>query len=128
MGAEAFVVYYGVRYEVEDPSELDMLEYSSMSRQSNNGSPIDGLDADQWHPKVRAAVSVGLEWTWGITQEETYYLLIGKELGWLGWEHVGEVAIPTQELEATIAETKRQLHVAEFNEPVALHAHHEPDF
>lgn len=127
MGAEAFVVYYGVRFVVEDQVEIASLEYS-LSRSNNGDVPIDSLDADRWHPKVRTAVRADLQWTWGITQEETYYLLIGKELGWLGWEHTGEIAIPTQELEAAMAETKRRLHLAEFNEPVSLHAHHEPDF
>jgi hypothetical protein len=127
MGAESFVVYYGVRYAIEDESESEMLSYSTL-RSSSDGSPIDGLDADRWHPKVRAALSADLQWTWGYTQEETYYLLIGKELGSLGWEHKGDVSVPTQELEAAIAEIKQRLQAAGINEPVGLHAQHEPDF
>ena len=132
MGGESFVLYYGVRYEIEDESEIHSLEHSTSALTRNPGEAVqtfpEGIDINRLHSKVNAAVGAGLEWTWGVTQEETYYLLIGKELGVLGWEHAGDVAIPTQDLEAAIAETRQRLAVAGLNAPVALHAHHEPDF
>src|SRR5947209_19296171 len=74
MGADSCVVYYGVRYQVTDETELEQLEART-------------------HPLMEAAKRVGLQHYWGnfSTDGGDYHLLlVGREIGIFGIEGLGE--------------------------------------
>lgn len=71
MGADAFVVFYGVRETVpaDDHSQLDQLESGS-------------------HPVLRSANAANLQTWWGrLTEGSDYHILIGRKVGVFGVEN-----------------------------------------
>ena len=109
MSAEGFILYYGLRFVVSDEAEVELLENLT-------------------HPKLQAAAEAGLQDWWGrTTDEEIYFLLIGTELGNLGWEGVSDRQIEDDELVSIMQTTKARLRQAGFAQPPALHAQFEPD-
>lgn len=128
MGSEAFVLFYGVRYRVDTEEETTLLERSMPEVGVDKTGSIVDIARPIVHPRVRAAVEAGLEWQWGISQNESHYLLIGKNMGWLGWEYEADVAVPTDTLLTMIQDTSARLKQAGITNSPALHAHHEPDF
>lgn len=109
MGAEGFVIYYGVRYLIPNEDEIAKLE-------------------DETHPMLRAAAQVGLQYWWGLTPEENCFLLIGTQVGNLGWEGVSHRMLTDDQFLSIMETTRIKLLEAEFTQEPALHAQFEPDF
>jgi hypothetical protein len=111
MSADGFLLYYGVRYTVsyQAEEELESLEIGT-------------------HPKLKAAWGKGLQNWWGKTEDENYFLLIGTQLGNLGWEGDEHRRIGDDDLTSIMETTKAKLQQAGFSQAPALHAQFEPDF
>jgi hypothetical protein len=111
VSADGFLLYYGVRYIVsyQAEEELESLE---------NGT----------HPKLKVAREAGLQDWWGKTEDENYFLLIGAQLGNLGWEGDEHRRIEDDDLTSIIETTRTKLRQAGFSQVPALHAQFEPDF
>jgi hypothetical protein len=109
MSADGVILYYGLRFVISDEAEVELLENLT-------------------HPKLQAAAEAGLQDWWGrTTDEEIYFLLIGTELGNLGWEGVSDRQIEDDELVSMMQTTKARLRQAGFTQTPALHAQFEPD-
>jgi hypothetical protein len=108
MSADGFLVYYGVRYLISDPEERALLE-------------------DMSHPKIKAANRVGLQYWWGNTPHEDSFLLIGTQIGNLGWEGASHRQLEDEQLFNIMQTTKAKLLQADLNDVPALHAQFEPD-
>lgn len=111
MGADGFLLYYGVRYIVSYQAEEEI------------ASLEEGT-----HPKLEAARKAGLQDWWGKTEDENYFLLIGAQLGNLGWEGDEHRRIEESDLAAIMNITRAKLQQAGFSQIPALHAQFEPDF
>ena len=110
MGADGFLAYYGLRWEVTDRDEISQLEKRT-------------------DPRMVAARDTGLKYWWGVTEDqERHFLLIGTELGNLGWEGDPMRTITHDELIRIAAETQEKLRRAGFEESPALHLQFEPDY
>jgi hypothetical protein len=110
MGADGFVAYYGLRWDVTDAEEIRQLE-------------------NRTDPRVVAARNNGLKHWWGVTEDqERYFLLIGSELGNLGWEGDSQRALLDEEFARIAADTRDRLHKAGFDSSPALHLQFEPDY
>ena len=109
MGADVFVVYYGVRYVVSDDAELTQLE-------------------ELRHPTLRAATAVGLEHWWGPLpdNEEDYYFLVGTEIGTFGWEGEHHRSVEDNTLLGIMEDTHDKLRQAGIREAPSLHIQFEP--
>lgn len=108
MSASSFHVYYGLRWELTD-SDLTMYE----RRES---------------PQHIAAREFNLDCWWGVTNEESHYLLLGACIGHFGWEDLGHKSTNDREFENLVAETKSKLIAAKFADTPELHCQFEPDF
>ena len=111
MSADGFLLYYGVRYTVSYQAEDEL------------ASLEEGT-----HPKLEAARRAGLQNWWGKTEDENYFLLIGAQLGNLGWEGDEHRCIEENDLAAIMDTTRAKLQQAGFSQVPALHAQFEPDF
>ncbi len=110
MGADGFLAYFGCRWDVTDQNEISLLEARD-------------------DPRMKAAQRVGLKHWWGVTPEEgRYFLLIGAEIGNLGWEGQENLSLSESDLTNLISETKSKLAVAGFSEEPAIHLQFEPDY
>jgi hypothetical protein len=112
MGADAFYVCYGLRWEVDadNENEVTLLVKRQDSRQV-------------------AACSHSLDSWWGVTTDQgRYFVLVGKLIGSFGWEneHTGRIA--DTELASLVEETKKQLRAAGFEGEPAWHYQFEPDY
>ena len=87
MGADAFVVYYGVRETVPcDEASLDALEEGG-------------------HPLLSVPRGCGLTNWWGrLTDGSEYHILLGKQVGVFGVENQHEANISVSDLQAIAAE------------------------
>jgi hypothetical protein len=111
VSADGFLLYYGVRYTVSYQAEEEL------------ASLEDGT-----HPKLKAAGEAGLQDWWGKTEDENYFLLIGAQLGNLGWEGDEHRRIEDDDLTLIMETTRTKLRRAGFSQVPALHAQFEPDF
>ena len=112
MGANSCVVYYGVRYQVTDKTELAE------------------LGADK-HPLIEAAKRVGLQHYYGnfsMDGGEYHLLLIGREVGIFGLEGIGERELADAELQAMMQDTRERLQRGRFSLVPAFQIQFEPDF
>ncbi len=106
MSAEAFVAFFGVRYDITiDESE------------DNNDD------------RVKAAKKAGLQYYSGNFGglKERYLLFIGSRIGVLGAENKSEVVLPSHDLQALMESTKMKLQAAELAGEPALYLQWEPD-
>ncbi|MDB5342241.1 MAG: hypothetical protein JWP89_618 [Schlesneria sp.] len=113
MGANSFVVCYGLRWEIDSGNQEEQVTQLEEHR-----------DARQL-----AARQHKLDCWWGvIADEERYFLLIGKLIGRFGWE--GKYALQLADSEATgiVEETRRLLVDARFEETPAWYYQFEPEF
>ena len=112
MGADSCVVYYGVRYQVTDESELEQLSART-------------------HPLIRAAEQAGLQYHWGnfaLDGGEYNLLIIGREIGVFGLEELGEREVADSELAQLMQDTRERLKRAGFSLVPALQIQLEPDY
>jgi hypothetical protein len=110
MGADGFLAYYGLRWDVTDPDEISQLEKRS-------------------DPRIVAARDNGLKHWWGVTEDqERHFLLIGTELSNLGWEGDPMRTISDSEFSNLAKLTREKLRMAGFEESPALHFQFEPDY
>jgi hypothetical protein len=112
MGADSFLVYYGVRYQVTDESELEQLSAGT-------------------HPLIKAAERGGLQHYWNnfSTDGNDYHLLIiGREIGMFGWEGLSERELADSEFEKIMQDTRDRLKRAGFSLVPALQIQFEPDY
>ena len=109
MSASAFIAYYGLRWDVTDEDEIDALERR-----------VD--------PRQIAARDHRLKHWWGAASEESYFLLIGSELGNFGWEGMTDRRVDDAEFAQIMDDTKAKLRAAGFDADPALHLQFEPDY
>jgi hypothetical protein len=111
MGADAFHVYYGLRWEL-DPDSDDQL--SQLESESD--------------PRLAAAKQHGLDSWWGFTAgEESCFLLVGKLAGHLGWQHDHDVQLGDAAMARLMEETRRKLLASSLEGDPAWHFQFEPD-
>ena len=110
MGADSFIVYYGIRWEVSDEAEIESLELKNDSR-------------------IKQAKRHKLNSWWGVTtDQEKCFLLVGTELGYFGWEGESNRSISDIEVQAVVKETMGKLKDAGFKENPSFHFQFEPDY
>ena len=112
MGADSCVVYYGVRYQVTDDTELEQLEART-------------------HPLMQAAKRVGLQHYWGnfsMEGREYHLLLVGREIGVFGLEGISERELGDAEFQQVMQDTRERLQRGGFSLVPALQIQFEPDF
>jgi len=100
MSADAFIAFFGVRYEITiDESE------------------------DENDPRIETARKAGLQYYSGNFGglAENYFLFVGTRLGGLGAENENEVIVPFQQMQNIITSTCEKLHLAGFRESAALY-------
>src|SRR5689334_7093871 len=98
MGADAFHVCYGLRWEIDSSSAdtVAQLEQREDIRQL-------------------AARRHGLDSWWGVTTDEgRYFLLVGKLVGNFGWEGEHAANLGDAEQASIISETRATLRAAGF--------------
>src|SRR6266436_9114232 len=101
MGADAVVIFYGVRITIAD-EDLEACEEES-------------------HEVVRLAHDADLDTYLGrLTDGELYFLLIGKRLAVLGVENDTERAFSDAEFGRISSETRRRLVAGGFDQQAAL--------
>lgn len=112
MGADRVTVFYGIRYQVEDESELSLLRLGR-------------------HPLIKAAKKHKLQHYWGnftIDGGNDYYLLyIGTELGEFGGEGKHEMELSDDGFAKIQRDTRKKLATAGFSLKPALMVQFEPD-
>ena len=112
MGADAFHVCYGLRWEVDAANEEE----------------VTRLERRQDLRQV-AARSHSLDSWWGVTTDQgRYFLLVGKLIGSFGWENEHTGRIEDTELMRLAEETKKKLRTAGFDAEPACHYQFEPDY
>ncbi len=112
MSAESFVIYYGLRWEVHasEKEEITQLEKRLDRRQ---------LVARQHE----------LDFWWGCTiDEETFFVLLGKQVGPFGLEGEALVRLKDAEIEQLTTKTRERLQAAGFADPPAWYYQFEPDW
>ncbi len=111
MGADSFVVYYGVRRRLTD-DEMEQCELRT-------------------HPWMLAARQAGLQHYWGnfsVEGAEDYLLFAGRQFGIFGAEGIAELQIADAEFQTVVADTRQRLERAGIADTPALHIQYEPDF
>lgn len=112
MGADAFHVFYGVRWDIDGQNEAE----------------VDSLQRRDDH-RLKKAKQYGLQHWWGQTEKEGhYFLLIGHNIGSFGRELGNTTRTEGPELLRIIAEVKEKLQAAGFETLPALHCQFEPDY
>jgi hypothetical protein len=112
MGADAFHVCYGLRWDVDaaKEGEITLLEKRQDLRQI-------------------AAKTHRLDSWWGPTTEQgRYFLTVGKLVGNFGCEGKGAARIEDAELTRLMAETRRKLKAAGLEGEPAWHFEYVPDY
>ena len=105
MGADAFIVFYGVKIAISQSDEdtLDALERRT-------------------DPRLRSARQHGLHVYWGhLTDGEDYFLYVGHQIGLLGVENDTYVQVPLDKLTETAISVQGRLKEAGFRERPTLH-------
>lgn len=111
MGADGFVVYYGVRETVPDEPEF-----------------IDALEAGD-HPLLKVASESGLQSWWGLwTDGEEYHVLLGRQIGLFGYEGDSHTALSTQEFQSIVDEVDAALAKHEVRGQPMLHMQFEGQY
>ncbi|MEM9943684.1 MAG: hypothetical protein AAF939_19125 [Planctomycetota bacterium] len=108
MDASNFHVYYGLRFDLID-ADLTPFERQESAQQI-------------------AACKHGLDCWWGVTNEESNFLLLGTSIGNFGWEYLANNSTDDTKLTQIMADTKSKLVAAGYTDPPALHCQFEPDF
>ena len=108
MGASNFHVYYGLRFDLAD-EDLTPFERQESAQQV-------------------AANEYGLDCCWGVTNEESHFLLLGAVIGNFGWEYLPNNSTDDAKLTQIMADTKSKLAAAGYTDPPSLHCQFEPDF
>lgn len=105
MSDHTFVVYFGIKFEI-DPDEIKDIE-------------------DRSDPRIVSARKSGLNYYWGNFGglEENYLLYIGYQIGILGVENYQEIILPLQEIESYFDVTQKKLVKAGFSESPSVHLH-----
>jgi hypothetical protein len=111
MSADAAEAFYGVRYHIEDPREIENIE--------RRAHPI--LDLAR---RFRLRTSGG---QYGI-QNERFYLFIGARLAALGAEDNPEMTIPRDELLRIIADVDDKLAKAGITDEPQLYCVYKFDY
>jgi hypothetical protein len=105
MGADVFVAYYGIRYDIPaDSPEIEQLELGM-------------------HPLMRMADQADLDLWWsGLPNdnETSYPVFVGKQLGIIGGEYDYETQISTKELLETIQQAQMNFQRAGIQEEPKL--------
>jgi len=112
MGAEAFHVCYGLRWEVDaaNEDEVTLLE----KRQD---------------PRQVAAKRHKLNSWWGATTDQRrYFLVVGTLIGNFGWEGEHAGRLTDEAAVALVQTTKEKLQAAGFEDEPAWHYQFEPDY
>jgi hypothetical protein len=112
MGADSFHVCYGLRWEVNagDEQEVTLLE----TRQ---------------HPRQLAARKHLLDSWWGVTtDQQRYFVLVGKLVGTFGWENKHASKLDDAAITRLVEETKEKLRAAGLTGTPAWHYQFEPDY
>ena len=111
MGADLFLVYYGLRWELNDSAEEEL-----------------SLLEERLDPRQIAARSHNLDCWWGGTTDEgAYYVLVGKSVGRFGWENESFGRLEDTEARRLMEGTREKLRAAGFEGEPAWHFHFEPD-
>jgi hypothetical protein len=112
MSADGFVVYYGLRWDINDSDEATV---RALERREDQ--------------RIQSARRHGLEAYWGRTeQEDRSCLFVGKEFGCFGGEGQNVARVEDAELLRLLDETKQKLKAAGFVDIPALHIQFEPDY
>jgi hypothetical protein len=112
MSAESFIVYYGLRWELG----------------AAEGEQITLLERRR-DPRQLAAVQHGLDFWWGrTTDEERYFVLLGRQVGPFGWEGESLVRLTDAEAAQLVTETRDRLRAAGFADEPAWYYQFEPDW
>ena len=91
MGADAFIVFYGVRFDVGDADESESLAVKNDTR-------------------LALAKRGGLDTYIGrVTDGEPYFLFVGRRLGLFGVEGATSMSFKTEELAQLATETDTRL-------------------
>jgi hypothetical protein len=111
MGADSTYLFYGVRYQVSDKSEISQLRAGT-------------------HPLVKAAKKACLQTVWGnfdLDGGEYYLLYVGRQLATLGHEGISDIEISDPDLARIQLDVRRKLFAAGFSLTPALFAQFESD-
>ncbi|HBE83908.1 MAG TPA: hypothetical protein PLN05_13485 [Pyrinomonadaceae bacterium] len=111
MGADSTYLFYGVRYQVSDESEISQLGTGT-------------------HPLLKAAKKARLQTVWGnfdVDGGEYYLLYVGRQLAALGHEGVSDIEISDIDLARVQLDVRRKLSVAGFSLTPARFAQFEAD-
>jgi hypothetical protein len=112
MGADAFVVFYGVRETIpaDDTDQLDLLE-------------------SRTHPLLISARAAGLDRWWGrLTDGSDFHVLIGARIGVFGVENDQELSIDSDELLRLIDAVRASLESSGIRGTPALHCQLEAQY
>ena len=112
MGADAFVVYYGVRLTVplSDEKLVQQLE-------------------DEQHPWQVIGESVDLDVWWGQhTMDSDYHVFVGKRVGLFGGECLKQLEISGQDLQKLMIAVDAVLSRTALSQRAGLHLQFEEDF
>jgi len=109
MGAESFVIYYGLKFPVAEEDVKELMKAK--------------------HSYQVTAQHLGLDCYWGDFSpfEYEYGVFLGKEIGVLGAEHEWNQEVSEAELNRIIDTTKAILKKAGFKEEPKLLMHLQPD-
>jgi len=111
VGANAFHVCYGLRWDIVTAGEN---EVSLLERRED--------------PRQVAARQHRLDSWWGMTtDEERYFLIIGRLVGHFGWEGEHDARLDGTEVPRLMEETRQRLRAAGFTHEPAWHFQFEPD-
>ena len=111
MGADAFHVCYGLRWEVDADNEQEVT-----------------LLEQRQDPRQLAARKHKLDSWWGATADQRrYFILVGKLISNFGWENEHAMRLEDADLARFVEETKQKLQAAGFDELPAWHYQFEPD-
>jgi len=108
MGASNFHVYYGLRFDLA-------------------GSDLTPFERQE-SPQQVAAREHGLDCWWGVTNDESHFLLLGSSIGNFGWEYLPNNSTDDAKLTQLMSDTKSKLAAAGYSDSPALHCQFEPDF
>jgi hypothetical protein len=112
MGANAFHVCYGLRWDVAaaNEGEVTLLE----KRQDPRQIVAKKHQLDSW---------------WGVTTDQgSYFILVGKLIGSFGWEGEHALRLEDAELARVVEETGQKLRAAGFEDEPAWQFQFEPDY
>lgn len=111
MGADAFHVYYGLRWEIDLEAEDELSRLESRS-----------------DPRLVAARENGLDSWWGLTEDENVcFLLVGGLVGHFGWQHGHDGRLSDAAVAELMEGTRARLRAAGLAGEPAWYFQFEPD-